>query len=135
MSLFGLAKSQPAKPAQKGQFLKWPPEHFTVVYTLWKKVSLAYIHTFLCNIYLNYITNAWVRHCFWEDVLPEGHVDIKCKSFNVPLIRFQLKNQIGLQKCHIFCSKLLGKNFLVNTFACIVRSITSFSNFWWFHQI
>ena len=35
MSLFGLAKSQPAKPAQKGQFLKWPPEHFTVVYTLW----------------------------------------------------------------------------------------------------
>ena len=34
MSLFGLAKSQPAKPAQKGQFLKWPPEHFTVVYTL-----------------------------------------------------------------------------------------------------
>ena len=35
MSLFGLAKSQPAEPAQKGQFLKWPPEHFTVVYTLW----------------------------------------------------------------------------------------------------
>ena len=25
-----------------------------------------------------------------------GHVDIKCKSFNMPLIRFQLKNQNGL---------------------------------------
>ena len=34
MSVFGLAKSQPAKPAQKGHVLVWPPEHFTVVYTL-----------------------------------------------------------------------------------------------------
>ena len=44
-----------------------------------------------------------------------------------PLSKTKLGN--GLQNCHIFCSKLLGKNFLVNTFACIVRSITSFSNF------
>ena len=35
MSVFGLAKSQPAEPAQKGHVLVWPPEHFTVVYTLW----------------------------------------------------------------------------------------------------
>ena len=34
MSVFGLAKSQPAEPAQKGHVLVWPPEHFTVVYTL-----------------------------------------------------------------------------------------------------
>ena len=46
-----------------------------------------------------------------------GHVDIKCKSFNVPLIRFQMKRQIEVQKCHIFCSKLLSKIFLVNIFA------------------
>ena len=46
-----------------------------------------------------------------------GHVDIKCKSFNVPLIRFQMKRQIEVQKCHIFYSKLLSKIFLVNIFA------------------
>ena len=34
MSVFGLAKSQPAEPAQKGHVLVWPPEHFTVVYML-----------------------------------------------------------------------------------------------------
>ena len=34
MSVFGLAKSQPAEQAQKGHVLVRPPEHFTVVYTL-----------------------------------------------------------------------------------------------------
>ena len=46
-----------------------------------------------------------------------GHVDIKCKSSNVPLIRFQMKRQIGMQKCHIFWSKFLSWIFLVNIFA------------------
>ena len=32
--LFGLAKSLPAKPAQKRHFLKWRAEHFTVVYSM-----------------------------------------------------------------------------------------------------
>ena len=39
MSVFGLAKSQPAEPAQKGHVLAWPPEHFTVVYTLWFELA------------------------------------------------------------------------------------------------
>ena len=76
----------------------------------------------------------YVPHCTCEDVYQKkfvqskwllyfgkygygGHVDIKCKSFNVPLIRFQMKRQIEVQKCHIFCSKLLSKIFLVNIFA------------------
>ena len=50
-----------------------------------------------------------------------GHVDIKCKSFIVPLIRFQMKRQIKMQKCHIFCSKLLSKIFLVYIFAGTVH--------------
>ena len=41
MSVFGLAKSQPAEPAQKGHVLVWPPEHFTVVYTLCSGVTVV----------------------------------------------------------------------------------------------
>ena len=46
--------------------------------------------------------------------IEDMYVDIKCKSFNVPLIIFWFKNQNGMQKCHTFCSKLLCKIFLVN---------------------
>ena len=50
MSVFGLAKSQLAETAQKGNVLVWPPEHFTVVYTLW--VIWEYVDFFKQKMYL-----------------------------------------------------------------------------------
>ena len=65
-----------------------------------------------------------VPHFTYEDVLPAkicakqmvayfckygygGHKEIKCKSFNVPLIRFQIKFQISLSN---FDKKMSCKN-------------------------
>ena len=61
------------------------------------------------NVYQKkFVQSQWLLY-FYKYGYGE-HVDIKCKSFNMSLIRFQMK-------CHIFCSKLLSKIFLVNIFA------------------
>ena len=91
MSVFGLAKSQPAEPAQKGHVLVWPPEHFTVVYTLCKcsgpyllvyilttRVSCATLSSFIlanspnssissclsCNSLTQFVENPWLAQSF-----------------------------------------------------------------------
>ena len=74
------------------------------------------------NVYQKkFVQSQWLLY-FYKYGYGE-HVDIKCKSFNMPLIRFQLKRQIEVQKCHIFCLKLLTKIFLVNIFAGTVMSL------------
>ena len=57
---------------------------------------------------------------YFDNYVFGGHVDIKCKSFNVALIKFQLKNQNGLQKSHTFCSKLISTFFPRILAQCVV---------------
>ena len=57
---------------------------------------------------------------YFDNYIFGGHVDIKCKSFNVALIKFQLKNQNRLQKSHTFCSKLISTFFPRILAQCVV---------------
>ena len=57
---------------------------------------------------------------YFDNYIFGGHADIKCKSFNVALIKFQLKNQNRLQKSHTFCSKLISTFFPRILAQCVV---------------